>query len=100
MTARKFWTAGARSENYYASSGAGITFASTPKIGRAEHSVVFSGTRRGFCPNCRGRRMAESAALLVDKVLPRESMRQWVLILPSRLFAGSSDSFQSLMSYR
>jgi len=25
---------------------------------------------RGFCPSCAARRMAESAALLVDEVLP------------------------------
>ena len=34
------------------------------------------GERRGFCPSCGARRMAESAALLVDEVLPREPMRQ------------------------
>jgi len=34
------------------------------------------GERRGFCPSCGARRMAESAALLVDEVLPHEPMRQ------------------------
>jgi len=33
------------------------------------------GERRGFCPSCGARRMAESAALLVDEVLPHEPMR-------------------------
>ena len=43
------------------------------------------GERRGFCPSCGARRMAESAALLVDEVLPREPMRQWVLSFPFQL---------------
>jgi len=34
------------------------------------------GERCGFCPSCGARRMAESAALLVDEVLPHEPMRQ------------------------
>ena len=41
-----------------------------------EYLVAFSCKRRGFCPSCGARRMAESAALLVNKVLPRQSMRQ------------------------
>lgn len=48
----------------------------------AEHLVAFSCKRRGFCPSCGARRMAESAALLVDEILPEQSMRQWVLIFP------------------
>ena len=48
----------------------------------AEHLVAFSCKRRGFCPSCGARRMAESAALLVDEVLPLEPMRQWVLSFP------------------
>ena len=42
----------------------------------AEHLVAFSCKRRGFCPSCGARRMAESAALLVDEVLPDKPMRQ------------------------
>jgi ribosomal protein S27E len=34
-----------------------------------EKLVAFSCKRRGFCPSCGARRMAESAALLVDDVL-------------------------------
>jgi ribosomal protein S27E len=34
-----------------------------------ERLVAFSCKRRGFCPSCGARRMAESAALLVDLVL-------------------------------
>lgn len=48
----------------------------------AEHLVAFSCKRRGFCPSCGARRMAESAALLVDEVLPEQPMRQWVVELP------------------
>ena len=36
-----------------------------------EKLVAFSCKRRGFCPSCGARRMAESAALLVDDVLPQ-----------------------------
>jgi ribosomal protein S27E len=50
-----------------------------------ERLVAFSCKRRGFCPSCGARRMAESAALLVDEVLPEEPMRQWVLSLPYQL---------------
>jgi hypothetical protein len=50
-----------------------------------EHLVPFSCKRRGFCPSCGGRRMAARAAYLVDEVLPRVPVRQWVLTLPYRL---------------
>ena len=36
-----------------------------------EKLVAFSCKRRGFCPSCGTRRMAESAAYLVDQVIPR-----------------------------
>jgi len=48
----------------------------------AEHLVAFSCKRRGVCPSCGARRMVESAALLVDEVLPCQPMRQWVLSVP------------------
>jgi hypothetical protein len=48
----------------------------------AERLVAFSCKRRGFCPSCAARRMVETAALLVDEVLPREPVRQWVLSVP------------------
>ena len=47
-----------------------------------EKLVAFSCKRRGFCPSCGARRMADSAALLVDDILPRQPMRQWVLSVP------------------
>jgi ribosomal protein S27E len=51
----------------------------------AEKLVAFSCKKRGFCPSCGGRRMAETAALLADEVLPERSLRQWVLSLPFAL---------------
>ena len=47
-----------------------------------EKLVAFSCKRRGFCPSCGARRMAESAAVLVDQVIPRVPVRQWVLSFP------------------
>ncbi len=44
--------------------------------------VAFSCKGRGFCPSCGGRRMADTAAYLVDRVLPVVPVRQWVLSLP------------------
>ena len=42
----------------------------------AERLVAFSCKRRGFCPSCGARRMVETAASLVDEVLPRQPLRQ------------------------
>lgn len=47
-----------------------------------EWAVPFSCKGRGFCASCGGRRMAATAAHLVDHVLPPQPMRQWVLSLP------------------
>ena len=47
-----------------------------------EKLLAFSCKKRGFCSSCGGRRMAESAAHLVDKVFPRVGVRQWVLSFP------------------
>lgn len=47
-----------------------------------EHLVAFSCKRRGFCPSCGARRMSETAAHLVDEVLPVQNIRQWVLSFP------------------
>ena len=66
------------------------------KCGRLEHGflrvrcdnchheklVAFSCKRRGFCPSCGARRMVDSAAHLVDEVLPKRPIRQWVLSVP------------------
>jgi len=48
----------------------------------AERLVAFSCKRRGFCPSCGARRLVETAALLVDEILPRQPLRQWVLSVP------------------
>jgi len=47
-----------------------------------EHLVAFSCKRRGFCPSCGARRMVESAAHLVDHVIPEVPVRQFVLTFP------------------
>ncbi len=44
--------------------------------------LAFSCKRRGFCPSCGARRMAQTAAHLVDHVIPHVPVRQWVLSLP------------------
>lgn len=49
----------------------------------AEKLVAFICKKRGFCPSCGARRMAETAALLADEVLPERPLRQWVLSLSS-----------------
>ena len=51
----------------------------------AEFLVAFSCKGRGVCPSCTTKRMAATAAHLVDSVIPRVPMRQWVLALPKRL---------------
>jgi hypothetical protein len=47
-----------------------------------EMLVAFSCKKRGFCPSCGARRMSETAAHLVDHVLPHKNIRQWVLTFP------------------
>ena len=42
---------------------------------QAERLLAFSCKRRGICPSCGARRMVESAALLVDEILPQQPMR-------------------------
>jgi hypothetical protein len=49
-----------------------------------ERLVAFSCKRRGFCPSCLGRRMADTAVHLVERVLPEVRIRQWVCSLPWR----------------
>src|SRR5207248_8638891 len=46
--------------------------------------VALSCKERGFCPSCTTRRMHDTAAHLVDRVIPRVPVRQWVLSLPLR----------------
>ena len=47
-----------------------------------EKLVAFSCKRRGICPSCGARRMVETAAHLVDHLIPRVPVRQWVLSFP------------------
>jgi hypothetical protein len=47
--------------------------------------VAFSCKGRAFCPSCCARRMSDTAAHLIDRVLPEVPYRQWVLSYPRRL---------------
>ena len=47
--------------------------------------VPYSCKGRSFCPSCGGRRMADTAAHLVDRVFPEVPVRQWVLSVPYAL---------------
>ena len=47
-----------------------------------ERLVAFSCKKRGFCPSCGARRMAETAALLSDEIFPDVPLRQWVISFP------------------
>src|SRR5215468_7167130 len=56
--------------------------------------LPFSCKRRGFCPSCAARRMAQTAAHLVECVIPWVSTRQWVVSVPIPLrywMAASQD---------
>ena len=55
---------------------------------RADRIVPFSCKGR-LCPSCAGRRMAETAAWLVDRILRRDvGWRQWVFTFPAPLAVG------------
>jgi hypothetical protein len=61
--------------------------------------VAFSCKGRSVCPSCCGRRMANVAAHLVDRVLPDVPVRQFVLSLPfelRRLAAFKADVLSAL----
>jgi hypothetical protein len=47
-----------------------------------ETLLPFSCKNRGICPSCTGRRMADTAAYLVDMALPRARYRQWTVTFP------------------
>src|SRR6266540_3203496 len=60
----------------------------------ASWPMAFCGKRRGFCPSCAGRRMAQTAAHLVEQVIPWVPTRQWVVSVPIPLrywMAASQD---------
>ena len=54
-------------------------------------AVAFSCKLRGLCPSCSGRRMAGSAAHLVDGVLPAVPTRQHVVAFPDELSVSCKD---------
>ena len=47
--------------------------------------LAFSCKRRGFCASCAGRRMAQTAAHLVERVIPWVPTRQWAVSVPMPL---------------
>ena len=47
-----------------------------------EQLLAFSCKGRSVCPSCVGRKMADTAAHLVDHVMPPVPFRQWTLSLP------------------
>ncbi|MES9858751.1 MAG: transposase zinc-binding domain-containing protein [Sedimenticola sp.] len=47
--------------------------------------IAYSCKGRGICPSCNTKRMAETAAHLVDHLFPQVPVRQWVITLPKRL---------------
>ena len=68
---------------------------------KQERLLAFSCKRRGFCPSCGARRMAESAAHLVDEVFPHKPLRQWVLSFPfplRLLFAKDSQLITDVLN--
>src|SRR5215510_7295329 len=54
--------------------------------------LPFSCKRRGFCPSCAGRRMTQTAAHLVERVIPWVPTRQWVVSgpIPLRYWMAAS----------
>jgi len=78
---RKFLTCGVLSE--------GFARVRCPEC-HEENLVAFSCKDRGFCPSCMSRRAAQTAANLIDFVLPSQPLRQWVFVLPFDLHARVS----------
>jgi hypothetical protein len=52
---------------------------------KREHLVAFSCKGRSVCPSCTVRRIHDGAAHLVDRVIPRVPVRQWVATFPTRV---------------
>jgi DNA-directed RNA polymerase subunit RPC12/RpoP len=57
------------------------------RCGQCGHDflIAYSCKGRGVCPACNARRMVQTAAHLVDHVMPRLPVRQWVLSVPKRV---------------
>ena len=58
--------------------------------------VAFSCKGRGVCPSCNGRHMAQTAAHLVDHVIPPVPVRQWVISVPKRLRGMLADRLRAV----
>jgi hypothetical protein len=73
-------------EEFYAYLQCGILAHGFVRLGcdTCPHQILlaFSCKKRGFCPSCAGRRMAQQAAHLVEQVLPWVPTRQWVVSVP------------------
>lgn len=54
---------------------------------RDDTIVDLSGKDRAICPSCTGRRMSSTAANLVQRVIPEQDVRQYVLTVPYQLRA-------------
>jgi hypothetical protein len=57
--------------------------------------------QRGFCPSCGLRRLVETSAHLVDHVIPKAPVRQWVLSFPWPLrlpFARQPDTLSRCLA--
>lgn len=50
---------------------------------RQAQAVAFSCKQRGICNSCDGKRMVEFGAQIVDSVIPRVRVRQWVATFPN-----------------
>jgi hypothetical protein len=76
-----------RSSMSFSTAGSWPTGSAAPATGGAGYDflIAYSCKGRGVCPSCNTRRMAETAAHLVDHVFPQVPVRQWVLSLPKRL---------------
>jgi Transposase zinc-binding domain len=73
-------------EEFYAYLQCGILAHGCVRLGcdTCPHQMLlaFSCKKRGFCPSCAGRRMAQQAAHLVEQVIPWVPTRQWVVSVP------------------
>jgi hypothetical protein len=68
-----------------------IDFGNAQRVTRREGCsrdalVAFSGKLRGSCPSCGTRRMPQTAAYLVDAIIPRVAVRQCGLSVPLQLW--------------
>src|SRR5690606_23435493 len=64
---------------------------------QAEKLVAYSCKRRGFCPSCGARRMVETAALLIDEVLPLQPADRFFVCSFSEFLQETSRITHTLM---